>query len=294
MGSTGRGKTVSVIESWACREILSQRSTILIGGKGDPEILVNIQLAAQKSPRKPEVLVFDLGNPEASCATNPLEHGSAQQITDRIFTAFTFEDPYFRSVQYDATASLVMLIKECEEIDPVTPKTGVTFNRLYQLFTDDLALSEAIAQSRNEILRAKLTRHLSMPKSVREEKFSGIISQLAPFAVGEVAQLVNGATAGRESSSVSRILLPTEHDEEYRYQFVFVLLIPKLKYHQLGHQLGKLIIQEIGWAVRERASQKVAGKLSSTSRVSTRPRPFSKRISDDIKRNTVISGFHTC
>ena len=265
MGSTGRGKTVSVVESWACRDILALRNVILMDGKGDPGILKNIRRAAKKSIRRPDVFVFDLGNPKESCATNPLEFGSAQQITDRIFTAFSFEDPYYRAVQYDVTGNIIELIKEIpgNTSEGEKPKAGVvTFRRIYECLTDDMALSQAIAESHNEVLRTKLTRFLATPKGLREEKFSGLTSQLAPFAVGEVAPLVNGPSEERPNAvSVSRILLPSRHEEENRYQYVFVVLIPTLKYQQIGHQLGKLILQEIGWAVGERASTK--GELAT-------------------------------
>jgi hypothetical protein len=248
LGSTGRGKTKSVIEPWIYRDILARRSVVLIDGKGDPAILQSIRTAANKSNRLPEVFVFDLGNPESSCAINPLEYGSAQQITDRLFTAFTFDNQYYRSVQYDVTSTLVELIKEMEEV--------VTFRRLHELLTDDLILSELMAKSQNAALKKKLTQYLSTPKNTREEKFSGVISQLAPFAVGEVSPLVNGATTEKPVAfSPSRILIPTERDVEYLYQYVFVALIPTLKYQQIGHQLGKLLCQEIGWAVGERASR---------------------------------------
>jgi type IV secretory pathway TraG/TraD family ATPase VirD4 len=155
LGSTGRGKTESVIVPWMARDILAHRKAFLLDGKGDPDILEKILRAANQSGNC-QVHVFDLGNPDLSCAINPLENGSAQQITDRIFTAFRFEDPYYKSVQADITGTAVQLIKDLGE--------KVSFRRIYALLTDDGELGQAAARSSNVELKQKVTRHLSTPR----------------------------------------------------------------------------------------------------------------------------------
>lgn len=247
LGSTGRGKTESVIIPWMGRDLLAGRNVILIDGKGDPEIVERVRAVAVKKSIQPEVLVFDLGNPSRSCSTNPLAHGSAQQITDRIFTAFEFDDSYYKAVQYDVCSAVIslMLSKGTEEAaEPVT----VTFERLYGCLTSEVTLSELIASRPNHPTEKKLTEYLNLSKEVREQRLSGLLSQLAPFAVGEVAPLVNGKKDKTPCATVSEILLP-ESDR----QKIFLILLPTLKYQQLGHQLGKLLMQELGWAVGERA-----------------------------------------
>ncbi len=248
LGATGRGKTESVIIAWMCRDILAGRDVILIDGKGDPDILEAIRIVAEKSSFHPEVKVFDLGNLSQSCATNPLRYGSAQQITDRLFTAFEFQDPYYRAVQYDIAGSIVQLVLEADET--------VTFKRLYELLTCDTALGKAIAEIKNDALKIKVTKFLSTPIRSREEKLSGLLSQIAPFAVGEVAEIVNGPTADRpEECAISDLVLKNSRPGGLRDQHVFVVLLPTLKYQQLGHQLGKLLLQELGWAIGERSSR---------------------------------------
>lgn len=243
LGSTGRGKTESVIVPWICRDLRKGRRTILIDGKGDHTIILNILRQGSAGGRKTPLAYFDLGNPAKSQTINPLASGSAQQITDRIFTAFNFEEPYYKSVQMDVTLSVIQLIHEA--------KREVSFRLLYELLTDESVLTGFLSQSRNDILKKKLTTYLAQPTRTREEKMSGLLSQIAPFAVGEVAPLVNGRDGERAYCNVSDVLLNDEIPE----QFFFALLIPTLKYQEIGHQLGKLILQELGWAIGERASQ---------------------------------------
>lgn len=241
LGSTGRGNTESVIVPWMARDILAGRAALLIDGKGDPEILEKLLRATNQS-NECENHVFDLGNPDMSCAINPLQHGSAQQITDRIFTAFSFDDSYYKSVQSDITGTAVQLIQSMNE--------SVTFKRIYQLLTDDGELGQMASRSVSTEIKQKVTRHLSTPKASRDEKLSGLLSQIAPFAVGEVSELVNGAASPRECWNVSDVMFKADK------RHVLAILIPTLKYQDIGHQLGKLLLQELGWAIGERASRK--------------------------------------
>ncbi len=253
LGSTGRGKTESVIIPWLARDILAGRSVILLDGKGDPDIVDKICKVAGHIAPAPELCVFDLGNPTTSCTTNPLAHGSAQQITDRIFTAFEFGDAYYKSVQYDVCSSVVSLMLSAPKDGETTPQR-VTFERLYRLLTDEEALSAILVQSGNPLLEQKVSAYLSLPRQIREERLSGLLSQLAPFAIGEVAPLVNGRRNDETpDSTISKILLQGASDGPK--QKIFLILLPTLKYQQLGRQLGKLLLQELGWVVGERASR---------------------------------------
>jgi type IV secretory pathway TraG/TraD family ATPase VirD4 len=250
-GSTGRGKTLSVIEPWIIRDLIRGRSTILIDGKGDPEIAEHIRIAIARAGSNARVVVFDLGNPLNSCTTNPLAMGSAQQITDRLFAAFDFEDPFYKGVQLDAAGSVVRLI---QEVDAKDHSPGVvSMRRLYELLTVDDTLTEAVGRCKDSRLQAKLMRYLSLPKKERDGLLMGLTSQLGPFAEGEVECLVNGKVEGREFEILSDLLLKPQDRPT-----AFILLIPTLKYQQIGHQLGKLLIQELGWAVGERASRSSA------------------------------------
>lgn len=245
IGSTGRGKTESVVLPWLARDILAGKNAVLIDGKGDPSLAERIKEFARMHKTKSHtthchVKVFDLGDLENSVRVNPLYDGTPQQITDRIFTAFEFEDPYYKAVQYDNCRALVELIVEnCDE---------VTFKRIYELLTDDDVLAKAVAECDDKELQARLVRYLSIPTHEREKSNKGFESQLAPFAVGEIATLVNGEVEGKGFCSIENTLITNA------VQHVFVMLIPTLKYQELGQKLGKIFCQQIAWTIGERES----------------------------------------
>ncbi len=252
IAATGRGKTESVILPWTARDILNGHSIVLIDGKGDPEIVAKIKDATQYFPNQPELVVFDLGNPETSCTTNPLKSGSPQQIVDRIFTAFEFRDEFYKAVQYDIAGAAVELI---QEVDGTNGGQGeVTFRRLYEVLTDQAVLTELIAKSKNEAVKRLLSReYLGVSVKDRSHLLKGLISQMGPFATREVAALVNGPIEGRPFCTVSDAIL-SESNAPHT-QKVLVFLIPTLKFQKIGQQLGKLLMQELGWAVGVRASR---------------------------------------
>lgn len=242
IGTTGRGKTESVILPWLVRDLERGSSALLIDGKGDTELARKIREEVEGRSLGSFVTVFDLGNPKISCTTNPLHGGSPQQIVDRLFAAFEFDDSYYRGVQYEVANAVVSLIHEQRH-------GTVTFRDIWKCLTQDAELSELVAASENEALQARLTRYLQQPFKDREANMMGLTSQLGPFAVGEIANLVNGERRGREFRALSQVLLERNGPE------VLVFLIPTLKYQKLGKQLGKLLLQELAWAVGERASR---------------------------------------
>ena len=256
LGATGRGKTESIIIAWIARDLDEGRSVLLIDGKGDPELADKIEEATRFLKQPVDLVLFDLGNPKTSCTTNPLANGTAQQITDRIFTAFEFEDPYYKSVQYDVCGSIISLIqaepKQCQ--GRADHPAEVNFERLYRYLTDDKFLSELLMARKAPTLERKLTDFLNLPREVKEKRLSGLLSQIAPFATGEVAPLVNGKVEGRAYATISELVL--EDGKPNTKQRALIFLVPTLKYQQLGHQLGKLLLQELGWAVGERASRR--------------------------------------
>lgn len=236
LGVTGRGKTQSVVIPWTLRDLKRKKSVILIDGKGSSDVPSTIK--EQIDGRNIKVIEFDLGRIDESAVINPLKIGSVQQITDRIFSSFEFEDSYYRSVQYDICRYLVELIRKSRE--------DVSFKRLHDLLVDDNLLSSKIRElSEDSDLKKGLVNFLKEPLKERQRKTSGLVSQLAPFAQGELSSIVNGADDGKEVSLAHLLLFEKD-------PFVLLVSIPTLKYQQIGHQLGKLILQDLAWAIGER------------------------------------------
>jgi type IV secretory pathway TraG/TraD family ATPase VirD4 len=239
VGATGRGKTESVVIPWLIQDIIQNKVTILMDAKGDQSILKRIDRVYRDHRVKREGLVwFDLSDVEGSFKTNPLKYGTAQQITDRIFSTFNFENLYFKSVAYEATLLVV------EVIQSKTTKTEVTFEKVYDALTDDENLTELIS-SATEGLQRRCLKYLNEPFRARQEKLSGLVSQLQTFAKGELAPLLNGGN--EKVFSLSETLVPGLTANVT--PMTVAIFIPTLLYQETAAAIGKMFLQEIAWAV---------------------------------------------
>ena len=251
IGSTGRGKTQSVILPWAIRDVARGKSTIIIDGKGSPDLKDKIFESAKECGQGHELLALDLNDFNKSCVINPLKGGSAQQITDRLFSSLTFEEPYYKFVQQDICGTLVKVLKANSK--------EVTLKRLYELLTDENKLSEEVRQIKGDMILLKSVKNfLKEPKKERDRKVFGLISQLSPFATGELSDLMNGEVIESDKDFVNL----TEKIIKGTKPFVLVISIPSLKYQESGHILGKLVLQSISYAVGERENNSYNDFLS--------------------------------
>ncbi len=235
IGTTGSGKSKSVVIPWSIRDIKRGKSVVIIDGKGEQTLPEEIFKTINHIDVYCSKRHFDLGNINGSIRVNPLMHGSSQQITDRIFSSFEFEDPYYRSIQYDICGYLISLIKATDQI--------VTFRLLYELLTDDVLLQNTLCEIEDCALKTSLKNYLREPAKERRNKLSGLVSQISPFAIGEVSELVNN-----DSSPMYDALI-----RNFELQCL-IFSIPTLKYQKLGHQLGKMLLQELSWCVSQRES----------------------------------------
>lgn len=236
IGTTGSGKTASVVTPWSIRDLNRGKSVVIIDGKGANDLPMDIFNAVDEFNLDCTTLHFDLTYPEESVAINPLRHGSPQQITDRIFSSFEFNDPFYESVQYDICGYLIRLTHKTDRV--------TTFKLLYRLLTDDRELSKLLSElDDQDELKSILRGYLKESIKDRKNKMSGLISQLSPFATSEIAEIVNSTEV---NNSLYNLMTNTDKSK------IFIFSIPTLKYQKIGTKLGKLILQELAYCVSER------------------------------------------
>ncbi len=254
IGATGRGKTESVIIPWMVQDMIHSRISVLIDGKGDQSIYGLLKtINKQECQGDVEVAYFDIGNIEHSMTTNPLKFGSPQQICDRLFSSLSFENIYFKNVSYSASLMVIKMIKT-QRVD-----SEVTFQKLFEALTNDGVLANlfsGLIESERQNFEGEMSKFLSQKLSDRQEKLSGLISQIEPFATGELAEILNSKREGKESFSLPEIIFPSL-SKTFKQQ-IAVILIPTLLYQQSAAILGKMFLQEIAWtiAMKEKASNK--------------------------------------
>ena len=137
IGSTGRGKTESVIIPWMVQDLIHSRTSVLIDGKGDKKIYDLLKQVDIENGSRAGIAYFDIGNIEESMTTNPLKFGSPQQIVDRLFASLEFENIYFKNVSFSACLLVAKLISAQKE----AKDREITFYKLAMALSDDGYLS---------------------------------------------------------------------------------------------------------------------------------------------------------
>jgi type IV secretory pathway TraG/TraD family ATPase VirD4 len=232
IGTTNAGKTESVILPWAIQDIKQGRGLILIDGKADNSLLEKIWGYTVKAGREKDFKLFSLSHLDASYPFNPLIGGTAEEITERVFNAFEFENPYYRALQYEVMGQLMRIL----EGNGVTP----TFERIYQMIVDIPALQHQSDQVDDTKLRHWVERFRLLSNSDRDMRTSGLLSSLGQFSQGKTASLFNST---KNAINLDEVLA--------KNQIVYFQL-PVLLSPFLGKATGKLILQSLQAAVANR------------------------------------------
>lgn len=232
IGTTNAGKTESVILPWAIQDIHSKKGLLLIDGKADNSLIDKLWAYTKLAGREKDFKLFSLSRREQSFQFNPLIGGTAEEITERVFNAFEFENPYYRSLQYEVMSQVMRIFKSSQKVP--------TFQRLHQAISRPRVMEEMVKHVSDPEVRRWYVTFCEMAPKDREERTSGLLSAIGHFAFGENAKLFNpkeGAITIDEALSKNQIV----------YFQLPVLLSPFL-----GKATGKLVLQCLQAAVANR------------------------------------------
>lgn len=232
IGTTNAGKTESVILPWAIQDIHAGKGLLLIDGKADNSLIDKLWSYTVLKGRQKDFKLFSLSRREQSFQFNPLLGGTAEEITERVFNAFEFENPYYRSLQYEVM-NQVMRIFEATETIP-------TFQRLHQAISQPKVLEELASKVKDDTLRQWVMFYLSFSPSDREERTSGLLTAIGHFAFGSNAVLFNP-----EDGAITI-------DEALRSNQIVYFQLPVLLSPFLGKATGRLVLQSLQAAVANR------------------------------------------
>jgi len=232
IGTTNAGKTESVILPWAIQDMQQGRGLILIDGKADRGILDKLYSYAVQAGRKDDFRLFSLSHIDESHQFNPLVGGTPEEISERVFNSFEFENPYYRSLQFEVFSQVMRIFTALGEVP--------TFLKLHQAITEPDCLAATATKLDDADLKRWLDTFSALPASDRLERTSGLTAALSHFAFGKVSCLFNA-----EDPSI------TLEDALQQKRIVYFQL-PVLLSPFLGKATGKLILQSLQAAVANR------------------------------------------
>ncbi len=232
IGTTNAGKSESTVIPMAIQDIKNGSGMLLIDGKAEGKFLDKLYAYIRKYNREDDFRLFSLGNIEASSSFNPLRGESPQQVTERVFSSFTFENEYFRNVQYKYFLGVVRLIFEQKEIP--------TFALVKQLLSDMETLKIWIEAAKDEDLKRDMTIFSNLSLKERKERVSGLEAAMSDFTAAELGVLFE--------ETDNRIDL----DEAMEKGHIIYFQLPTMLYPKMGAATGKLVLQCFQSAIAKR------------------------------------------
>jgi type IV secretory pathway TraG/TraD family ATPase VirD4 len=232
VGTTNAGKTESVILPWAIQDIEQGRGFILIDGKSDRGLLNKLWSYTVKHQRQNDFKLFSLSCIQESQSFNPLIQGSPEEIAERVFSSFTFENEFYRSIQFEVLAQVLRIFRNAGE--------SATFLKLHQAISNPVRLQTLLNKAKDPDLSQWFYQFRNLPSQDREQRTSGLLSQMSHFAFGGGSKLFNTSAPAID---IQRAL---ENNQIIYFQLP-VLLSPFL-----GSATGKLVLQSLQSAIASR------------------------------------------
>mgnify|MGYP006256874641 CR=1 FL=1 len=232
VGTTNAGKTESVILPWAIDDIKKGRGLILIDGKADRGLLDKLYAYSVKYKRSKDFRLFSLVSPDFSSSFNPLIGGSAYEIAERVFSSLSFEVEYYKNIQYEVLKQTLYLFEKTNTVP--------TFSKIIQAITNPFAMQMLANKAKDPLLSMWVDQFVKLDKDEREQRTSGLVSQLGHFVSGETAALFNAM----ESQ------INVEH--AIREGLIVYFQLPVMKTPTLGKATAKMALQCLQSAVSSR------------------------------------------
>lgn len=232
IGTTNAGKTESVILPWIIQDINNGSGVLIIDGKSDKSFLDKLYAYTVQANRAKDFRLFSIADPDHSSTINPLAEGSPQEVAERVFASFSFENEYYRNVQYKIFLALITLIHERQKIP--------TFKLVHQLLTDMEELDKWIEICDDEALKKQLQLfHDESPES-RSTKISGLDAKLSQFSMGALSPLFNAEQPNLDI------------DQALRENLICYFQLPTMYFAELSKATGKLVLQSLQSSVAKR------------------------------------------
>ena len=235
IGATGSGKTTLMI-LMILHAIRHGLPCVIIDPKGEDSTLEEIKRVARifgiNLDRR--LKVFTMSKPDKSCRYNPLKHGNANQLKDRIMEALNWSEQYYQSI----SGSYLTAITSCAEHLGIT----MTLDYVSKIMTDKSVQSELTKMLRVKIeagdthaLELFNRMNLFFSKS-KDEELSGLAAQIA---------ILNNPTFGKLLSFEDDSLPEIDLREIRKSGGIAYFQLDTLGNGDSARRLGRMIVEDL-------------------------------------------------
>ncbi len=232
IATTNAGKTESAVIPMVIQDVKNGSGVLLIDGKSDASLINKLYPYIKQYGREKDFKMFSLPHIGPSSTFNPLRGETAQEVTERVFSSFTFENEYYKNIQYKIFLGIIRLVFAQKQVP--------TFSLVHRLLIDMEELGKWVEACPDENLKREMTRYMNLSEKDREEKVSGIDAILSDFTASELSCLFE--------ETDSRIAF----DDAMEKGQIIYFQLPTMYYPRLAAATGKLVLQCFQNAVSKR------------------------------------------
>ncbi len=245
VGSTGTGKTESVLLPLLAHDIENEKGAIVIDGKGDLELLDRIHYIVNRTGRRNDFLFFSLAHPEKSHTYNPLLRGNPTELKDKIVGSMIWSEDFYRRMAEQATLTLLSALKSIKR--PNGSVEPIRFSVLHKYLTNFEALTGLRAMTKDPSLKEDLKK--MSDRFEQNHKFlSGLMADLYLTSRSEFARLVDVRYPQIDLLKV------------YRENKIVYFQLDLQGYADTAKRMGRMILQDIRTVSSYIQSQTRTGK----------------------------------
>lgn len=224
IGSTGSGKTDSVLMPLLAHDIASGKGALIVDTKGDLEVYGKIEYMARKFNRTKDFLFFSLSHPKSSFTYNPLLRGNATEIKDKLIGSTVHSEPFYQK----KTEEILLLVLKGYKLQNKT----VTFANLYHTFQNEHNFSILAEKVPDQAIKGIL---LNLAGRFRDLQrwMTGFIADLALVSQSEFSCLVN-----TEKPEIDLL-------EAYQSDKIVYFQLNTQGYEETAKRFGRIVLQDI-------------------------------------------------
>lgn len=231
VGTTGTGKSASMIFPWLFSDLKRGRGGIVIDAKGDLEFFDKIySYKERKTNNDSSIKLINLADKSFSNSYNPILRGNSIEIKDRIMDSFKWANEYYKT---QAEKTLIILIKATKNIDK-----KITFHDLYVLLTDVKAVRALKEKVTSNVIKNQINTEILYDfKKVREDT-SGLRNNIYMLAYGD-----------GNSEGLDEVINTYNPDidllECYKNNEIVYITLPTNLIGQTARAFGKMLLMDL-------------------------------------------------
>jgi type IV secretory pathway TraG/TraD family ATPase VirD4 len=224
LGSTGTGKTTSVIEPAIQDDISKGRGLLFMTAKDDPAFIERVYSYASACGREGDVRIFTLSNSPRTDSYNPIMGSNAMALRDLCMESFSWDNPYYRD---QARSALLYVLSALVET-----RKNFSLKDLYYIFTQKGCLDALAEQVEDPRTKQHLKSYSEDWKQHRENN-RGLAANLEDYTTDRLAPRV---CAYQPDINLAH---------SYAKNHILLFVLNSLQYGETARRLGRMIVQNL-------------------------------------------------